>query len=121
MPDDVIKSLDDNKKTFDQIFVAAVNGLQNNALPVIQAITKNLNAIQELDYKTKKISGDVEKSGDEVILKNKTDVVARFAELQTLLKTGYDTIFSETKEAPVTESKITADHLKKLIEESFKK
>jgi len=122
LPDAVTATIDQNKRTFDQIFVAAVEGFTGNALPVVEAITKNLNAIQELDYKTKKISGDVEQSGKEVILNNKGDLVKRFTELQDLLKNGYDTIFGATKATPTTtESKITADYLKKLIEESFNK
>tara|TARA_B100000683_G_C12500100_1_gene557414 strand:+ start:2291 stop:4099 length:1809 start_codon:yes stop_codon:yes gene_type:complete len=104
----------ENKQTFDNIFIKSVRNSTEEALAVVKSISANLSSIQELDYKTKKLSGDVgTNSAGQALLKNKTAIMARFAQLQGDLKSGYDTIFAAVEEdtGPVSESNLSLDSL----------
>jgi hypothetical protein len=100
----------DQKATLDQIFVSSVESATDRSLEVVKKITANITALQELDYRTKKLPGDVQRdSSDNAVIQNKVSIMKRFTALQDTLKTGYADIFRSVGE--ITESKSPIDQL----------
>jgi hypothetical protein len=113
----------DNSQRFDMVFIDSMEKATDNLLSVSKALTSVTDKSVELNQKTKSLSGEVGAEGGSLESNRKQALSTEFTAITDLLKNSIQTIFSGiTEKSEVKESKkITADFLKKLILESFKK